>query len=278
MNWVAILENKKPTSPIYGSNLLRHTGVHAIQDTETQTARQTALHTSNHDFSRLLVTTAGNTKPLWSSIRPRSADTSVVYRQAEAAEDGSSVATYNGCDEKQNALIRSGVKEAQDLASRALKALKRDIPLSYERRALQDNFGKLSGGQKDTVISRYEHILNSLESTTIACATLAKKKKQTTSHKQVVGLCGKGECPGKKIWIHANYGSVGCGTGRTILHEVAHNAGACSDFDRGKNYPPKNAVDNAYSYENFAVDVEKGHEPPKLKFREPKEIVPAFLQ
>jgi len=51
-----------------------------------------------------------------------------------------------------------------------------------------------------------------------------------------------------------------------LLHEAAHNAGAPGDVDKGKGYPPKNAVDNAYCYEYFVADVIKAEKErvPKL--------------
>ena len=85
-------------------------------------------------------------------------------------------------------------------------------------------------------------------------------------------LCGQAPCPGNEIILCPPFGVLdikskhrkgrpksSCPPGPTILHEAAHNAGACSDIKSGApNYPPSNAEDNAYSYENYAVAVAAG--------------------
>lgn len=87
----------------------------------------------------------------------------------------------------------------------------------------------------------------------------------------MVDLCGQASCPGSAITLFPGFGTKGCPVDTLILHEAAHNAGACDDIDRGRKYPPPNAQNNAYSYEYFAADVAAGYkEPPELERHKPK--------
>lgn len=176
------------------------------------------------------------------------------------------VTKFVGCDKDQQSVIEAAITQAEGLASRATQALKQDFPLSYETSAMGAHFGSLSSDQQSTVIARYEQIGASLRNKSYACQSKGEKVKEG---KERVDFCGKASCPGDKIKLFPIFGKDGCPAGPVILHEAAHNAGACDDIEKGKGYPPKKPENNAYCYENFAVDVAAGlKDPVKLKKRE----------
>jgi len=156
--------------------------------------------------------------------------------------------------------ILDAVDEAKLLAKDALRVLKKEMPLSYELGPLIDNFGSLSATQKTMVIERYEHIDKNLDSKQIVCTNKKKCKK----------LCGQGVIGGNKILLCPSFGTLACPPGATILHEAAHNAGAKKDIDKGKKYPPKNAQNNAYSYEHFPLEISTG--PPDVELGPKREV------
>lgn len=88
---------------------------------------------------------------------------------------------------------------------------------------------------------------------------LCKEKRETTGV-GVPHIYSHASCLGKEIILCPPFRSKSCPPVLTILHEAAHNVGACNEIDRGKG-PPKNAYNNAYSYENFAVELEKRARP-----------------
>lgn len=182
--------------------------------------------------------------------------------------DEKPVAKFVGCTEDQQSMIQGAIGQAENLASRAVQAFERDIPLSFESRAMSAHFGSLGSGQKSTIVERYKHIQTNLRNKTYSCA---KKGKKVKEGKTMVDLCGQASCPGSAITLFPGFGTKGCPVDTLILHEAAHNAGACDDIDRGKKYPPANSQNNAYSYEYFAADVAAGYkEPPELKRHKPK--------
>jgi hypothetical protein len=72
MNWQAVLETKKLPSPTRSGALMRHTSVRPIPDQATQPTERIAFPANGHDFSRLPVTTTGNTESLSTcSMSPR---------------------------------------------------------------------------------------------------------------------------------------------------------------------------------------------------------------
>jgi len=175
-------------------------------------------------------------------------------------------AKYAGCDKDQQGKVGEAAKQAVGLASRAVQAFEREFPLSYELSAMREHFGSLGSDQKSTIIERYKHIQTNVGSKTYTCA---KKGKKVKSGKEVVDLCGRAPCPGNEITLYPDFGKAVCPAGPVILHEAAHNAGACDDIDKGKSYPPASAEDNAYSYEYFALAVAGGYKPPELGKRKP---------
>jgi len=175
---------------------------------------------------------------------------------------------FAGCDKDQQSKIEDAIKRADGLASRAVQALERYIPLSYESTAMNAHFGSFGSDQKSTIIERYKHIQTNLGSKTYTCD---KKGKKVKEGKEIVDLCAQARCPGNGITVFPDFGKGVCPAGPVILHEAAHNAGACDDIDKGKSYPPANAENNAYSYEYFAADVAAGYKaPPELKAPKPK--------
>lgn len=207
-----------------GRQLLAHELTHVVQQTSCQVANQSG--------------------------------TTVLQRQ-EADEPASQpAAKIIDCSAKVRKQIMEGIRQAKSLASRALQALRRDMPLIYEFEAMHKHFGWPNREQEATVLSRYEDIQTTMDSKTFKCSPCEKKKKASPKH--VTRLCGWGDCPGTKIVICPSFGMGGCPLGATVLHEAAHNAGACDDVEEGKGYPPKKSQNNAYSYENFATDVKKG--------------------
>jgi hypothetical protein len=164
-------------------------------------------------------------------------------------------AKFAGCNKDQQSAIEEAIKQAEGLASRALQALERDFPLTGESTAMKANFGDPSDKQKATIIERYKQIQANLGSKTYTCEKKGEKAKEG---KELVDLCAKASCPGSKITVFPDFGKETCPAGPVILHEAAHNAGACDDHDKGKAYPPARPENNAYSYEYFASDVAAG--------------------
>ena len=164
-------------------------------------------------------------------------------------------------------MVEDGIRQAKGLAARAIIAFEREFPLTNERKAMDANFGNLSSGQNATIIQRYKHIRDNLETKTYTCAQKGKKVKEG---KKTVDLCGEARCPGSEIKLFPDFGKEVCPAGAVTLHEAAHNAGACGDIDKGKGYPPGNAEDNAYSYEYFASAVAAGYKEPELSKHKPK--------
>jgi hypothetical protein len=163
--------------------------------------------------------------------------------------------TITGCEEK-SSLILEGIEDSRKLTGRALRAL--ETLRSYEIAAIRSNFGSISEEQKATIISRYKRIRSTLDSKTIECLSECEGKKSDN--------CAVAKCPGNKISLCPLFGGPKCNSGPVILHEAAHNAGACGDIDKDGDYPPRNAENNAYSYEYFALDVAEGPPKPKIEF------------
>ena len=173
---------------------------------------------------------------------------------------------FVGCSSEKQELIKDAITKAKDLAARAVVALERDFPMSYEITAMTAHFGSMGTDQKNTIIARYKEVQAKLEGKTYTCAAKGKTVKEG---KTVVDLCGEGLCPGEKITIYPDFGKESCPAGPVMLHEALHNTGACLDVDTGKGYPPSSPEDNPYSYEHFAVDVASGGKPPpELKKRD----------
>jgi hypothetical protein len=175
-------------------------------------------------------------------------------------------AKFVGCDKDRMPVVEGAIKEAEALAARAVKALEREYPLTYEDAAMRANFGSLASDQKSTVIERYKHVMTNLSGKTFTCA---KDDKKTNEGNNVADLCGQAACPGSNITLFPIFGKETCPAGPVMLHEALHNAGACDDFNKGNRYPPANSENNAYSYEYFALDVTGGYKTPDLGKRKP---------
>ena len=195
-------------------------------------------------------------------------DSSILYRKTESEEADTSEEkepTFKSCSESKQKIIKKGIEEAKNLVNNAPGALKRDMPLIMDGKALKANFGPNADKKKKIIISRYENIKTTLNSKEITCKAKCKKDEATD-------LCAQAESPGKKIYICPNFGSSTCKPGPTIVHESAHNAGATKDIDKDGKYPPKDSENNAYPFEYFPVDLAKGILEIKLRPRKEIEI------
>jgi hypothetical protein len=194
--------------------------------------------------------------------------TGILQREPDdkGGQEEKPAANFAGCGTDQQSKVSEAVKQAIGLASRAVQAFEREFPLSYELSAMREHFGSIGSDQKSTIIERYKHIQDNVGSKIYTCA---KKGKKVKSGKEVVDLCGQAPCPGNEITLFPDFGKAVCPAGPVILHEAAHNAGACDDIDKGKSYPPASAEDNAYSYEYFALAVAGGYKTPELGKRKP---------
>jgi Domain of unknown function (DUF4157) len=184
----------------------------------------------------------------------------VLQRQPTGEEEkkpSKPAAKFKGCDKGHEDAIERAIEKAVALASRAVEALQRDIPLSYESRAMTAHFGRLGSDQTSTIIKRYQDVIANLASTIFTC--VGHEKRVREGH-HVVDLCGEARCPGNSIFLFPDFGKATCPADAVLLHEAVHNTGACGDIDKNsRHYPPSNAEDNAYSYEYFARDVTAGY-------------------
>jgi len=180
-----------------------------------------------------------------------------LQRQPEGAQEGKAEKKpkFVGCDDAQQLLLKDGLAHAHTLASAAVKVLDTGLTSIGATAALTTHFGTVSDKTKAVIVERYKHIRDNLVGKTYTCAATGKKKK---TGKTIVDLCGEASCPGTTVTVFPTFGSKGCPAGQTSLHESAHSAGACADVLSGKGYPPAKAENNAWSYENFAVDALKG--------------------
>jgi hypothetical protein len=180
------------------------------------------------------------------------------------SQQASSVQRPNiqNCSFRQFALVHMGIGDARRLANEALRAISGYRPQVQNK--AQIHFGQpLGPSEYNTIIQRYRHILSTLDSKTYICDAC------TPSSLSELGIqppnpdhlpCAQGECPGSRIIICPPFGTPpNCPPpGQTIIHEAAHNSGACLDINRRPGqYPPapSDGINNAYSYEYFAADV-----------------------
>jgi hypothetical protein len=129
--------------------------------------------------------------------------------------------------------------------------------------ALKTHFGDVTDKQKTTITERYANMNDTLDSKKITCVNRKKTDKKKA-------ICAEAPVNSNDISIFLHFWNDGCGSkGEMILHEAAHNAGAKDDIHKDEGYPPtKNPEDNAYSYQYFALDVQKG--PPRVRLNAPK--------
>lgn len=194
--------------------------------------------------------------------------TGLLHRSPDEGEKPEEKPKFTGCSTDQGKTIMEAIPQAEGLAARAVQAFEREIPLSYESSAMRAHFGSLGSDQKATIIARYKHIQANVGGKPYTCTKKGKKGKEGN---KIVDLCGQAPCPGSTITLFPDFGTAGCPAGPVLLHEAAHNAGACDDIDKDRSYPPADAEDNAYSYEYFAKDVAAGYKaPPELKKHKPK--------
>ena len=200
-------------------------------------------------------------------LQQSGATTGLLQRAPEKEKDTGAKpsAKFIDCKDRM-AVIEGAIKEAETLAARAVNALEREYPLTYEDAAMRANFGSLASDQKSTIIERYKHVMTTLTGKTYTCA---KDDKKTNEGNNVVDICGQAACPGSNITLFPIFGKETCPAGPVMLHEALHNAGACDDINKGNRYPPANSENNAYSYEYFALDVTGGYKTPELGKRKP---------
>ncbi|MBT2142559.1 DUF4157 domain-containing protein [Rhodanobacter sp. LX-100] len=187
-----------------------------------------------------------------------------------ADKDKAAPANFKGCNDDRRKLVESAIKRAGELAARALVALNRDFPMSWEGTAMNKHFGSLPSSDLDIVKDRFKRAQGEAASKAYTCAP---KDVKSAEGGKILDPCAEAECPGSKITIYPQFGSETCkDAGAILLHEVIHNLGGCGDTDvKDKNYPTLHPEDNAYSYEHYAVDVAAGAKAPDtLKKRDPQ--------
>lgn len=177
------------------------------------------------------------------------------------------------CSPQQRGEISKAKTQATNMVNIALFKLYANIDQARYTR----HFG--ASANIKTVISRFEHILKNLNNKNFVCPPSCDSNVKATFSDSEEGegvptgqlndpghICGYAPCSGNTIFLcpivfaKSNKKSKGqaasgqsCPLAKTIIHEAAHNAGACQDVMPGSsNYPPLNAEDNAWSYEMFA--------------------------
>lgn len=167
------------------------------------------------------------------------------------------------CTFIQELIVRMGITEARRLAGNARRLIEAVIAgyKPWVRSVAESHFGHpLDDSALQLVAGRYRQIENTLNLKTYSCRLCARSnlEEEGFSINPDHRLCALGGCPGHDIIICQQFGEPDCPPGPVIIHESAHNAGACRDITRrpGK-YPPSpdDGIDNAYSYEYFAVEV-----------------------
>lgn len=187
-----------------------------------------------------------------------------------ADKDKAAPANFKGCNDDRKKLVESAITRAGELAARALVALNREFPMSWEGTAMNKHFGSLPSSDLDIVKDRFKRAQGEAASKIYTCAP---KDVKASEGGKILDPCAEAECPGSKITIYPQFGSETCkDAGAILLHEVIHNLGGCGDTDvKDKSYPTLHPEDNAYSYEHYAVDVAAGAKAPDtLKKRDPK--------
>ena len=244
-----------------GQHLLMHELVHVVQQSTAGPAALTPTEmTEPGDDSERAATRIANSPSGTATSAVRGLRRLMVQRdKASPPPHG-----FKDCDEKRQDQIKAGIDGGKQLAAVALKKLDGLSPFAFS--AERHNFGELNSAARDTVVERFGKVSGALDAAVIACKKTCPKSKHTFE-------CGEGRLGGHDIFICPKFGDAGCDPSETMLHEAIHNTGADGDIDTGKGYPPKNAQDNAYSYEHYAVDVTKPPpEPPSLKKLPPHEV------
>jgi hypothetical protein len=250
----------RPTGPMPDAATV-HGFVHEGKSTLQRTAvvpsqtQQFSGSRLGHDFSRVRVHTGAP-------------DGSVLFRQGPAKRPTKPAPErVVPCTEEQNALIRQGLTEGATLADEAATVLGR---ITYPGRgeAIRKHFGAVKDGEIDSIKARFERIRDALPAKKVVCLDHCIP---TARHKIE---CARGQVGGNLIQVCPAYGGASgvCAVGVTMLHEAAHNDGATGDVDTDGDYPPKNAGNNTYSYENFAAVATKGVPEPQLRPHAPVEI------
>jgi hypothetical protein len=191
----------------------------------------------------------------------------IVYRDTETRPTRQSHIysqrpRIQNCTLVQEALILLGIREARSLAANARSLIAGAIAgyNLWVRSLAENHFGcPLDEGAMRVILQRYEHIENTLDLKNYSCAICAWLAGGESG--VVINpdhhTCALGECPGDDITICLPFGQPSCPPGPVIIHEGAHNAGACLDIRRHPgNYPPNPTagINNAYSYQYFAME------------------------
>jgi hypothetical protein len=189
------------------------------------------------------------------------ADNSIVHRDVDTRptrQNPISGPLIRDCTFIQRLNIRRGIIEAASMAGNA-RALIEVAIAGYKpwvRTLAESHFGHpLDVDTLKVIARRYAHIENTLGLKTYTCQFCIWPTEGHINPDH--HTCALGECQGDDITICQQFGEPGCPPGPVIIHEGAHNDGACLDIRRQPgNYPPKpvEGVNNAYSYEYFAVE------------------------
>lgn len=170
-----------------------------------------------------------------------------------------------GKEDAKEKILAKAIKDAAPLAQVALNKLTTGILAAdveaYD--AFNANFGDPTDDRIKAVVKVYESIKKSLDSKDIVCLPKCEKSKKDPK----ADTCALA-APGKVISICPEFFRRPCSDLQdfVILHESAHNAGAGGNQDKDpkntpakkKQYPPKSGEDNAYSYQYFVDDIQKG--------------------
>jgi len=173
-----------------------------------------------------------------------------------------------GKEDAKEKILAQAAKDAAPLVQGALDKLngagivRADLEVGP---AFQAHFGDPDDARVKAVVKVYEDIKKSLDAKDFVCLPKCPKDKKDP---------GKGDAcaraaPGNLIQICPEFFRSPCadlGGGLIVLHESAHNAGAMGnqDFDpkgtpaKKRKYPPADGEKNAYSYQHFADDMQKG--------------------
>ena len=206
-----------------------------------------------------------------------------IFRQKEAGEvfpGGPNTpftqpgSTYSNCSREQEKAIKTSVNRARNLVNNAINRLNQGVAVGYST-----HFGS---APMQVVEARYRNISRDLGNKKFICSDCTNEDKEALVKEEIPSgqlldpthICGMGQCPGNTIVLCPDFFSsvkkeneskkknkkpraplnLPCPPAATIIHEAAHNDGACGDIEPvPPNYPPPNAENNAYSYEMYAA-------------------------
>ncbi len=109
---------------------------------------------------------------------PRTTKKDKTDKGDKAKPEDKPAEAFVGCSSEKQELIKDAITKAKALAARAVVALERDFPMSYEITAMTAHFGSMGTDQKNTIIARYKEVQAKLEGKTYTCAAKGKTVKE----------------------------------------------------------------------------------------------------